>query len=97
MARYHISELARQDLVAIWKYIAADSRAAASDTLREFFETFSMIERQPLIGESRDDLLRGLRGISKGRYIVFYRLRSAPQIVEVVRVLHEARDQGRLF
>ncbi len=47
------------------------------------------------MGRPRDELAEGLRSFSVGRYVMFYR--AIPEGVEIVRVLHGARDLGPIF
>lgn len=49
-----------------------------------------MLARQPLIGESRNDLGRNVREVPIGNYVIFYRPIAGG--VEVIRVLHAARN-----
>jgi toxin ParE1/3/4 len=52
-----------------------------------------MLSRHPLLGRSRTDLHPGLRSFPFGRYVIFYR--PLDDGIEVVRVLHGARDIRR--
>jgi len=67
-------------------------------------DDFSMPSRKPAnglaitrqIGRSRDDLQPGIRVFPvKKNYAVFYRVTE--DAIEVVRVVHAARDFSRLF
>lgn len=95
MSRYVVSPLSRTDLDGIWDYIAADNIAAADRTLERFHELIHMLARQPLIGESRDDLLPHLRSFPAGNYVIYYF--PIPNGVRIVRVIHAARDIADLF
>lgn len=44
----------------------------------------------PLVGRARPKLAAALRSFPEGRYVLFYR--PAPNGIELVRVLHSARD-----
>ena len=44
----------------------------------------------PGMGRRRDDLALGLRSISHGNYLIFYRL--VEDGIQIVRVLHGSRD-----
>ena len=50
---------------------------------------------QPLMGRARDELLPGLRSMPFGRYVIFYEPLSDG--IDVVRVLHSARDIDAVF
>ena len=92
MARVLKRPLARVDLAEIWSYIADDSDAAADRFLDTLEEKFALLATQPRMGRQRDELMPDLRSFPAGRYVVYY-LASADGI-ELVRVLHGARDIG---
>ncbi len=95
---YRVAPIAEADLDLIWEYIAADDPAAATRLVGEIVARFNMLARQPLIGTARDDLRRGLRDFSHGRYVIYYRPLVGDDIaVEIVRVLHGARDVSQSF
>jgi toxin ParE1/3/4 len=48
-----------------------------------------------MIGRSRDDLRPDLRGFVIGNSVIFYR--DTPEHIEIVRVLHAARDIENIF
>jgi toxin ParE1/3/4 len=52
-----------------------------------------LLSAHPLSGRARDELARGLRSVPYSRYVIFYR--PIKDGVEIVRVLHGARDLGR--
>jgi toxin ParE1/3/4 len=54
-----------------------------------------MIAQYPKIGEAVDHLSPGLRRFTLGNYLLFYR-RIGDEI-ELIRVLHGARDIDQLF
>lgn len=62
----------------------AERLAAAIDARCNFLGQF------PQAGRTREELAPGLRSIVIDHYIVFYRV--TPSSVEVLRVLHGARD-----
>ena len=53
------------------------------------------LAEQPGIGRRRDELAPGLRSLPVGSYVVFYRGRGDG--IEVIRVLHGARDINTVF
>ncbi|MFN3076965.1 MAG: type II toxin-antitoxin system RelE/ParE family toxin [Alphaproteobacteria bacterium] len=89
------SRLARRDLLEIWEYIAADRSSAADRVLCEIAAKIALLETTPLLGTSRDELSPGLRSLPVSNHIVFYR--HGTGVVEIVRVLHGARDVTRLL
>ena len=90
MRQVLLRPLARTDLAAIWDYIAGDSPARADAFLRQLEATMGVLGGNPLMGRQRDELFPGLRSFAVGAYLIFYRRQTAG--IEVVRVLHGARD-----
>lgn len=78
------------DLFDIWEYIATDSFKQADKMADEFDRVFSLMAENPEMGRARDELEEGLRSFPVGQYVIFYE--SVPEGIEVLRVLHGARD-----
>jgi toxin ParE1/3/4 len=95
MNHFRFSSAAQTDLREIWAYVAKDRPVAADGLIDTFYQKFRLAAANPDSGESRDDLSPGLRVFSVGDYVVGFR--KVPQGVEIVRVVHGARDQRRLF
>jgi toxin ParE1/3/4 len=92
---FRVSACAVADLDEIWSYIARDSPDAAEKFTEALISRFSRLAAMPGIGRTREELSHGLRSFSVGRYIIFYR--PGESGVEIVRVLHGARDLPPLF
>jgi toxin ParE1/3/4 len=96
MSRFRITRPAQEDLREIRAYIAqrGSTRAAARwiGTLRQHFPRLA---DTPGIGRPRDDLAPGLRSLAVGDYLIFYV--EVPGGIDIVHVLHGARDIERLF
>jgi plasmid stabilization system protein ParE len=91
MSRYQISRPARQDLIDIRNFIAKDNRAAARKVLTRIRAACRMLAKRPQVGHLRTDLAsEPLRFWPVYSYLIIYRPGSRP--IEVVRVLHGARD-----
>ena len=56
---------------------------------------FKLLAREPGLGRVRDDLMPELQSFPFERYVIFYR--RVHKGIEVVRVLHSARDVGAQF
>jgi plasmid stabilization system protein ParE len=69
-----------QDLQDIWNFIASDNVRAADNLEEEFFEAFESMPPRPRMGHTRSDLT----------YLIVYR--TAAAALEIVAVLHGARD-----
>ena len=95
MAQLRISPRATEDLIEIWSYIADDSAANADAFIDKIYEKMEMVVRQPGSGRRRDELAQGIQSFPLGRYIIFYRVVTGA--IEIVRVLHGARDIENIF
>ena len=95
MIRLLVSLEAQADLDAIAEYIARDDLAAAEQFIEKLNGIFDRLCDGPGIGSPRDDLMAGLRGRAFGSYIIYYRARH--EVLEIVRVIHGARDQTKIF
>ena len=87
--------LAETDILEIWDYIADDSLAAADRWVDHLDEQFRVLATQPMMGRARDELAPGVRSFPFGRYVVFYV--PLDDGIDVVRVLHGARDIDAVF
>jgi toxin ParE1/3/4 len=83
------------DLAEIWNYIADDSEQRADSFIDLLDRKINTLARRPNMGHIRDELVEGLRSFPVDRYIIFYR--SIPKGIEIVRVLHGARDINTVF
>jgi toxin ParE1/3/4 len=95
VSHLRISPLANSDLIEIWSYIADDSVANADAFIDKIHEALQTLSRQPGLGRRREELAPGLQSFAFGRYIVFYRV--VGNEIEIVRVLHGARDISNIF
>jgi plasmid stabilization system protein ParE len=90
MKRFKLSPEAAEDIREIWAYIAADSIKAARHLRLQIFEACQRIADNPGIGHSREDLTeKPVLFWPTGSYLIIYIARKP---VEIVRVLHGARD-----
>lgn len=92
MAELIISPEALQDMADIHRYIAMDDSDAAGRVIDAFEENASLLAVQPEMGLVKPRL-RNLRMwvvTEFPNYLMFYRERDGR--VEIVRVLHGARD-----
>ena len=92
---------ARDDIIEGALYIAGDDPAAAERFLTAVERTFDTLARSPHIGAARtfaNPLLQGVRMFPVTgfrNHLVFYR--PVDTAVEIIRVLHAARDIEGLF
>ena len=95
MADVQRTRQADADLLEIWVYIAENNIEAANGVIQSIGRRCHDCADLPGIGRRRDDLSPGLRSINEGSYIIFYRV--ADNGIQVVRVVHGARDLPSLF
>ncbi|MDX2006292.1 MAG: type II toxin-antitoxin system RelE/ParE family toxin [Meiothermus sp.] len=94
MAQLHLK--AEVDLLEIWDFILQSGGIERADAFIDRLQTtFSTLDSFPDIGRARANLAPGLRSIPEGSYLIFYRPTSSE--VEIVRVLHGARDLEALL
>jgi len=90
MPPLRISPRATLDLLEIWNYIADDSIENADLFLDQLDETMRKLRGHPGMGRKREELAPRIRSFPYQRYVIFYRADS--NSVEIVRILHGARD-----
>ncbi|WP_245334863.1 type II toxin-antitoxin system RelE/ParE family toxin [Bradyrhizobium mercantei] len=64
--------------------------AAADRVVDRIGNIFQMLAENPLAGRQRPELGMSIRSFPVGNYVLFYE--AFPNGVEIVRVLHGARD-----
>lgn len=96
MKTFVVTPRAARDLAGVWEYLAEQSIEAADRTLGIIEKTFYKLAKQPGLGHLRQDLADGrYRFFLVHSYFIIYRSMAEP--LEVIRVLHAARDiQGLL-
>ena len=95
MPRVLTTPTAERDLVSIGSYIPADNPDAADRLLATFQEKFERLAEFPRMGQSRPELAPSIHSYPIGNYLVFYL--PLPDGIDVVRVLHGARNLRRIF
>jgi toxin ParE1/3/4 len=94
--RVVLAPSARNDLAELWSYIALDDPKAADRIIERVVEGLKRLGAFPLSGRPRDELAAGVRSyFVRPRYTVFYRI--ADDRLEVIHILHHARDLSRFF
>ena len=96
--RFILAAAARADLREISEYIRHDSPPAAKRVREELRATMRRLAEMPGLGHMREDLVAidpALRFFSVYSYLIVYRTETDP--LEVVRVLHGARDVRRIL
>jgi toxin ParE1/3/4 len=90
MPSLRVTPRATLDLIEIWSYIADDSVENADMFVDQLNEAMQKLCRHPGMGRQREELAPRLQSFPYQRYVIFYRAES--NAVEIVRVLHGARD-----
>jgi toxin ParE1/3/4 len=90
------SPQARLDIDQIVTFISRDSLPAASHWLDNMKTLFGLLATQPFMGAEIDSRRYGkIRRHAHGNYVVYFR--GINDGVEIVRVLHGARDHQGLI
>ena len=97
MPRLIVAPEARRDLTAIRDYIARDNRQAARRVVLRLRDLARLLAGAPALGRRRPELGRHLRSFAADPYVLFYRPLEAEAGIELVRVLHGARDVDAVF
>ena len=91
MTPFVLTSRAEQDIGDIWDYIAGDSIAAADRVLESINQALHRLAKNPGIGHFREELAdRRHRFWLVYSYLIVYRFDPRP--LQVIRVLHAARD-----
>jgi toxin ParE1/3/4 len=88
------SPKARADIDEIWTYIADCNLSAADRVADEIERVCGLIARHPRMGRERPEIARGIRSFGVMSWIIFYRIHD--EFIEIVRVIHGARDLGQI-
>ena len=95
MTRVIYSPDATAELVEIGGYIALDSERQAIAFVLRLGEKARRIARTPRIYRLRTDLAPDVRLAAHGNYVILFRIVGGG--IEVLHVVHGARDLKRLF
>lgn len=90
-----VSPQAHEDLEAIWNYVARQSPRAADRLVERIAGRYQLLADAPETGGSCEQYGTGLRQFPVGNYVIFYK--PLPGGIEIVRVLHGARDFPSFF
>ena len=85
----------RLELLEIGATIEADSPSRAASFVRELEEKARSIAMNPKIYRLRPDLAPGIRLATYSSYVVLFRIEA--DRVEILHIVHGARDLKRLF
>lgn len=86
---------AEEDLHDIWLEIAFDNPNAADRTIDQIKNRAAQLSMFPESGRLRPEIADDFRSLTVGNYILLYR--TDEDVVDIVRVIHGARDLTALF
>jgi toxin ParE1/3/4 len=92
-----ITKKAEIDLADIWDSIAVENLVAADKFARTLQSRINQLKHFPQLGASRSDINIKYRQLVEGRYLILYKCMKAQQTVEIIRVIHSARDVRQIF
>lgn len=91
MSIFHITKLAKQDLLSIGRYTQATwGHEQRNNYLAKIDAAFHLLAIEPQRGRACNDLLLGYYKYRVGRHLIFYR--HASEGMEIVRILHGSMD-----
>ncbi len=96
MSKIRHTQLAKEDLLSIWAYIAEDSPSAADRLLDTIEELCDLLSENPQLGQARPDIAQDMRYFPLKNYLILYRQQIHAEGIEVVRVVHGSRDLNTL-
>ncbi len=92
MAKFHLTNLAVEDLSKIWEYtFDAWSEKQADKYYNKLLLSCNEIAKKPKIGKQYDIVTKGILGFKSEEQIIFYSIISKNEI-EVIRILHGMMD-----
>ena len=86
---------AEKDLDDIWFGIASDNLASADRMIDNIRQRSQHLSTFPESGRMRPDIALHARSLNIGNYLILYKV--AGNQVEIVRVVHGARNMTELF
>lgn len=95
MKRVIFTHAARQDLLDIWLYIAANNSEAVGDRIYDqIADSCRRLAEYPELGRSRPEIAEDARSLLVERWLVLYQIMGTN--VQVVRIIDGARDLKRI-
>lgn len=101
VAEFILSERAVEDVDVIHSYVCSDNPDAADRVEEAIFAGFALLARNPGLGRLRQfrrhQHIRSWVVIEFPNYLIFYRELPDAGGVEILRILHGARELEALF
>lgn len=89
------SPAAETDLDDIWLTIALESQTGADRLIDSIGRRCGQLSEFPELGRLRPEIAESTRSLNVGNYLILYRI--AARTIEIVRIVHGARDLTTLF
>ncbi|MER2535216.1 MAG: type II toxin-antitoxin system RelE/ParE family toxin [Rhizobiaceae bacterium] len=86
---------AARDLDDIWLEIAQDSVKNADTLIERLCDRLQQLVTFPESGSLRREIATDARSLTEGSYLILYRIADAQ--VEIIRIIHGARDLTALL
>jgi plasmid stabilization system protein ParE len=98
MGEIRWTEKASSNLQAIFDYISQDSKIYAARYLKALINATRKLEAMPRAGRMVPELENpDLREVIYGNYRIVYRIASMEEDIEILTVVHGARDLKKLI
>ncbi|MFZ2277378.1 MAG: type II toxin-antitoxin system RelE/ParE family toxin [Prosthecobacter sp.] len=94
MARVVYSEIAKADLREIWDYVSDDSQLQADRLMERIRSKLEHLAQWNTLGRPRPEMAQNCRSYPFGKYCFFFR--PVDNGIEVIRVIHSARDLDQI-
>jgi toxin ParE1/3/4 len=89
---------AHQDLLNIWAYIARENATSVADrAVDRIYGALELLAETPLLGRERSEFTGTPRSFSVRPFMIFYEPLSEGDGILVWRIIHGARDLGRVI
>ena len=89
------TDLAKEDLLKIWLYIARDSIQNADSFIDKIEAKYRLLAENPLIGTEHLGFSIPLRSFPVDNYLIFFNANENG--IEIYRILNAARDVAKLL
>lgn len=89
------SELANCEIGDMWFGIAIHNPDTASRIVQRIDAQIRLLSEFPELGPERPEVAPGMRVLVEGNYLILYRVTE--ETVEIVRIVHGARDLAALL
>lgn len=98
MRTFRLTVKAKSDLIGIAKYTEQKwGRKQRNTYLKNVDRAFKSLTKNSKIGKNCDDIRSGYRKYPEGKHLIFYRVNSKSNRVEIIRVLHQSMDIDQYF